>query len=80
MSEPPRPGLTLEGLRAAAAQALDRPPGDVTDDTDLIESGLDSLRLMRLAGLLRRHGIDLPLPELAETPTIAAWWELAHRA
>lgn len=72
--------LTLDTLRSAVAEALDSPPGGVGDDTDLLEAGLDSLRLMRLAGVLRRHGVDLPLPELAEEPTITAWWGLARQA
>ena len=67
---------TLEDIRQAAARALGITDWNLPDDADLLENGMDSLRLMRLAGALRKAGYDIPLPMLAQHPTVAAWFEL----
>lgn len=66
----------IDDLRRATAHALGLAQWDLPDDADLLEHGLDSLRMMRLAGALRTAGYDIPLPELAEEPTVAAWFDL----
>ena len=43
---------------------------------NLIAQGLDSIRMMSLAGRWRRQGIDVDFATLAATPTIEAWSEL----
>ncbi|WP_330252229.1 phosphopantetheine-binding protein [Nocardia sp. NBC_00565] len=70
------PGWTIDDVRGAAAKALGHATWGLPDDADLFEHGLDSLRMMRLAGALRAGGYDLPLRVLAETPTVAAWFEI----
>jgi amino acid adenylation domain-containing protein len=66
---------TLDGLRADIAAVLgvpaERLPGD-----DLIAMGLDSLRVMRLAGRWRAGGIEVQFAELMERPSLAQWHEL----
>ncbi|UOB14313.1 amino acid adenylation domain-containing protein [Streptomyces sp. HP-A2021] len=48
----------------------------VGPDDNLIEQGLDSIRLMTVSAALRRVGIRLTFAELARTPTLRAWEEL----
>ncbi|GAA1862577.1 non-ribosomal peptide synthetase [Actinomadura bangladeshensis] len=65
--------LTWDELHTALAEVL----GERAEAGDnLIELGMDSIRLMRLTGRLRRRGIEIRFAELAERPTLAEWWEL----
>ncbi|MBY4576206.1 hypothetical protein ACN94_22110, partial [Gordonia paraffinivorans] len=51
-------------------------PESLDADTDLIAQGLDSLRMMRLAGGWRKRGIDIDFARLAAAPTLDAWSEM----
>ncbi|WP_433479087.1 amino acid adenylation domain-containing protein [Spirillospora sp. CA-142024] len=65
--------LTWDELHTALAEVL----GERAEaDDNLIELGMDSIRLMQLTGGLRRRGIEIRFAELAERPTLAQWWEL----
>ncbi|WP_067802626.1 non-ribosomal peptide synthetase [Actinomadura formosensis] len=65
--------LTWEELQTTLAEIL----GERAEaDDNLIELGMDSIRLMRLTGRLRRRGIEIRFAELAERPTLAEWWDL----
>ena len=65
--------LTREELHESLTQVL----GEQVDPHDnLIELGMDSIRLMSLTGRLRKRGIEVTFAELAERPTLAQWWEL----
>lgn len=69
--------LTWDELTTELAEVLDEVPGERAEaDDNLIELGMDSIRLMRLAGRLRRRGIEIRFAELAERPTLAEWWAL----
>ncbi|UGQ10831.1 amino acid adenylation domain-containing protein [Yinghuangia sp. ASG 101] len=68
--------LTAEELRRDVAQLLDVEPESVRDDDDLITHGLDSLRLMRLAGGWRRRGVEVTFADLAANPSVGAWLAL----
>ncbi|WP_236724682.1 phosphopantetheine-binding protein, partial [Mycobacterium avium] len=48
----------------------------VQPGSNLIGQGLDSIRIMTLAGRWRRRGIAVDFATLAETPTIEAWAQL----
>ncbi|MER7502212.1 phosphopantetheine-binding protein [Nonomuraea pusilla] len=60
--------MSAEELRARVAELLGELPGD---DDDLIDHGMDSIRMMALA---ERFGVDFM--DLAERPTLRAWGEL----
>ncbi|NRQ31991.1 isochorismatase [Nonomuraea sp. NN258] len=60
--------MSMAELRAQVAELLGDTPGD---DDDLLDHGMDSIRLMTLAD---RLGLDFM--ELAERPTLRAWGEL----
>ncbi|HXO81164.1 MAG TPA: condensation domain-containing protein, partial [Mycobacterium sp.] len=53
-------------LLGVSADAVDR-------SRDLITQGLDSIRMMSLAGRWRRRGIDVDFAALAADPTVEAW-------
>jgi mycobactin phenyloxazoline synthetase len=68
--------LTADEVRRDVAELLDVAPESVNDDDNLIEHGLDSLRLMKLAGGWRRRGVTITFAELAERPAVGAWLAL----
>ena len=63
-------------LRDQLAQLLDLPAADIASDRNLIELGMDSITMMRLAGQWRRQGIPVSFAELAAQPSLAAWQAL----
>lgn len=69
-------GLTLDGLRIQIANLLGESPSDIGDNENLVDIGMDSIRLMSLVEILRGKGAEINFMQLAEKPTIAAWWEL----
>lgn len=73
--------LTREQLRADVAASLGEDPAALPDDGDLVDHGLDSVRLMTLLeGWRRDHGVQADFADLAETPSLAAWARLLGAA
>ncbi|GGS49635.1 MULTISPECIES: phosphopantetheine-binding protein [Actinokineospora] len=68
--------LTLDGVRAAVAELLYQEPSAVDDGADLLAEGLDSVRILSLVERWRQNGAQVSFLELAERPTVAAWWLL----
>ncbi|TDB76023.1 non-ribosomal peptide synthetase [Micromonospora sp. KC723] len=70
---------TVDDLRRLVFELLggDTTPGD---DDHLIALGLDSLKLMRIAGLLRQRGVRVSFADLIATPTLGAWSALLATA
>jgi len=71
-------GVDLERMRADVAQALEESPEAIGDHDDLLDRGLDSIRLMSLVESWRAGGTELSFIDLAETPTLDAWARLLH--
>ncbi|CCH18637.1 non-ribosomal peptide synthetase [Micromonospora lupini] len=67
--------LTLDGMCDDVASLLDEP---VSPDEDLLERGLDSIGLMRLAA--RWAGAGLTFAQLIELRSVRQWHALAHPA
>ncbi|MEE6164230.1 MULTISPECIES: non-ribosomal peptide synthetase [unclassified Mycolicibacterium] len=65
-----------QSIREAVADLLGVGSDAVDPDADLIGQGLDSIRMMSLAGRWRRAGIDVDFAALAAAPTVSAWAEL----
>lgn len=63
-------------IREEVGAILGIAPESLNLDTDLVTQGLDSLRMMRLAGQWRKRGMDIDFARLATTPTIGAWSQL----
>ncbi|MTJ79449.1 MAG: hypothetical protein F8N37_00285 [Telmatospirillum sp.] len=73
-------GLSLDALRLQVRALLPEPGRALSDDDNLIESGLDSLHVMRLVACLRRIGVAVTFSALIARPTLAAWWALVTPA
>ncbi|MET9594407.1 phosphopantetheine-binding protein [Streptomyces sp. NPDC006516] len=66
--------LTLELIRQDVADALGEDPEDIPLDENLLDYGLDSVRIMALLGRWRRdHGVEADFADLAEQPAVEAW-------
>ncbi|MFI0350759.1 amino acid adenylation domain-containing protein [Actinomadura sp. 9N407] len=65
--------LTWDELHTALTEVLGE---EARPDDNLIELGMDSIRLMGLTGRLRKRGVEVRFAELAERPTLAEWWDL----
>ncbi|MFI2282107.1 amino acid adenylation domain-containing protein [Nocardia beijingensis] len=66
-------GIGKDEIRAAVAEQIGLTAGEIADDDDLIQLGLDSIRTMKLAGGWRKRGADVNFAQLAAHPTVAAW-------
>ncbi|OBA64257.1 non-ribosomal peptide synthetase [Mycobacterium sp. 1100029.7] len=62
-----------EDIRAEVAELLGVGVDAVQPADNLISQGLDSIRMMSLAGRWRRLGIDVDFAALSASPTIDAW-------
>ena len=65
-------------LRALVLPLLDE-SDEPMDDENLIDYGLDSVRMMALAARWRKVHGDIDFVVLAKNPTIDAWWALLSR-
>ncbi|GAY08790.1 salicylate synthase [Pseudonocardia sp. N23] len=70
------PDLTVEGLRATAAELTEEDAETIAADANLFELGLESIALMQLVASWRRAGVEVNFAELAETPTLDGWSKL----
>lgn len=71
--------LTLARMRADVAEMLGEAPGAVADDDNLIDLGLDSMRVLGLVLGWGNTGIPLEFGHLAEHATLGAWWGVVQR-
>lgn len=67
---------TAERLRAQLADLLYVEPGELGLHDDLLDAGLDSIRVMTLIEGWKREGREIAFADLLDRPTIAAWSEL----
>ncbi|MFJ7073618.1 phosphopantetheine-binding protein [Streptomyces sp. NPDC098781] len=66
--------LTVQRIRADVAAVLGEDPADIPVDEDLVDYGLDSVRLMSLVERWRReHGAEVSFVDLAARTAIEAW-------
>ncbi|MFF0669421.1 phosphopantetheine-binding protein [Streptomyces tendae] len=66
--------LTVERIRIDVADCLGEDPADIPVDENLVDHGLDSIRLMTLLERWRReHAVTASFADLAERPAIEAW-------
>jgi bifunctional isochorismate lyase/aryl carrier protein len=68
--------LSLEVLRADVGEILKEDPAGIADDDNLIDFGLDSIRLMSLVQRWIDAGARIEFSELAERPELRTWWAL----
>lgn len=67
--------LTLETMRADVAEILCEEPSEIFDDDNLMDLGLDSMRVLNLVMKWSETGIALDVSHLAEHVTLGDWWQ-----
>ena len=67
--------LTLDKMRADIAELLHEMPDAIGLDDNLVDLGLDSMRLMVLALKWQEEGHDIDFSHLAEYFTLRGWWD-----
>ena len=72
--------FTIDVLRADIAEQLYLEPEELSDTENLFDEGLDSVRLLALVERWRAFGVETTFADLAEQPTLLAWWELLSRS
>lgn len=70
--------LTLARMRADVARLVGEAPEDVRDDDNLMDLGLDSMRVLGLVMAWGEYGIALEFSHLAEHTTLAGWWQVVQ--
>ncbi len=63
-------------LRRLVGEAMGADAEFLDADADLMALGLDSVRVMKISGLLKREGIRLRFAEMMSEPTLGAWLRL----
>ena len=63
-------------LKADVAELLDEKAEAISFDENLLDRGLDSIRLMALSDKWNRKGWALTFAELADNPTVESWSKL----
>lgn len=71
--------LDIERMRADVAGMLGEAPEAIGDDDNLIDLGLDSMRVLGLVLAWSNTGIALEFSQLAEHATLAGWWRVVQR-
>ncbi|MBM7344361.1 isochorismatase family protein [Pantoea coffeiphila] len=66
-------------LRALVLPLLDDDAEDLDDADNLVDYGLDSVRMMELAARWRQIHSDIDFISLAKDPSIDGWWKLLSR-
>lgn len=72
--------LTFENFRRAVSEISGVSSNRIERNSDLIGLGIDSIRLMRLAGWLRKQGLPIRFSELSSKQTVGEWWSLVQSA
>jgi mycobactin phenyloxazoline synthetase len=68
--------ISRDEIRAAVAAQLGSAATEIADTDDLIQMGLNSMRMMALAGGWRKQGSGITFADLAGGPTIECWYKL----
>lgn len=71
--------LTREWLLGQLAQYLQTSANEIDADENLMDYGLDSVQLMSLIAQWEKLGVKLRFEELAEQPSLNAWWNLIEK-
>ena len=79
-NRPERAPESLDEVRAEVASVLQVTVDEIGPDDNLLDHGLDSIRIMSLVERWRRAGREITFVALAEKPTPAEWWAMLSGA
>ena len=79
MTTSPASPLTLEQMRADIARMVHEQPEDIALDDNLMDLGLDSMRVLNLLVRWNESGIGLDFSEIAEQTTLQGWWSVVEQ-
>ena len=68
--------ITLERMRADVARMLREAPEAIGLDDNLMDWGLDSLRLLDLITGWNKAGLDIDIMELGAEASLSGWWRI----
>lgn len=68
--------FTFDRLRADIAAILHEEPAEIGPDDNLMDLGLDSMRVMTLLLKWQEEGMKADFAALAEHATLQGWWEV----
>lgn len=71
--------LTLEQMRIDIARLVNEAPEELEDADNLLDWGLDSMRIFNVSVAWNKTGLELRFADLAEAPTLAGWWQIVQR-
>ena len=71
--------LTLQRMRVDIARMVHEQPEDIALDDNLIDLGLDSMRVLNLIVSWNETGIGLDFSEIAEHTTLNGWWQVVEK-
>ncbi|NLU84586.1 phosphopantetheine-binding protein [Rhodococcus sp. HNM0569] len=66
----------LEQIHSDVAEVLGLPVAELDADANLLDEGLDSVRVMSLIERWRAAGADVDLVDLVAEPTVTRWSEV----
>ena len=66
----------IEKVKARVAELLDTDIASLDEDEELMDQGLDSVRLVEIVSLVRAEGFQADFADLAEDSSLSAWREL----
>ncbi|MBR7797612.1 isochorismatase family protein [Agaribacter marinus] len=68
--------FSFSDMKIQIANLLDIHPDDIANRDNLLDIGLDSIRMMSLVEEWRQQGIEVNFMKLVERPTLHDWWEM----
>jgi aryl carrier-like protein len=71
--------LTLERMRADVARMLREEPEAIGLDDNLMDWGLDSMRLLDLFMAWNADGLNVDVMEIAAETTLNGWWRVVQQ-
>ncbi|MDH4572545.1 phosphopantetheine-binding protein [Salinicola acroporae] len=71
--------MTMARLCTDVARMIGESPEEIADDDNLVDHGLDSMRMLDLVSRWNDDGVAVPFSDFIERPTLRDWWELVQR-
>ncbi|QTJ67568.1 isochorismatase [Rhodococcus sp. ZPP] len=76
VSSAPKTALSRNRIREDVADVLGVPVTELDDSANLLDEGMDSVRVMALVERWRTAGASVDLVDLVGEPTLDAWFDV----